>query len=98
MDDTQRPSPLDVDGLAGGAHLWREVEAALTHPTDTLGEAQQRVAIHGIGAAKVVDDVGGGALLGRVPARLGELIVLHGGTVFIVAFGRAQIHVYMIGV
>src|SRR5215468_2592902 len=85
MDDTQRPSPLDV-------------EAALTHPTDALGEAQQRFAIQGVGAAKVVDDVGGGAPLGRVPARLGELVVLHGGTVFVVAFGRAQIHAYTIGI
>jgi hypothetical protein len=89
MDDTQRPSPLDVDGLTGGAHLWRDVDAALTHTTDTLGEAQQRVAIYGVGAAKVVDDVGGGAPLDRVPARLGELIVFYGGTIFIVAFGRA---------
>src|SRR5215831_6300345 len=97
MDDTQRPSPLDVDGLTGGAHLWRDVEAALTHPTDALGEAQQRFAIQGVGAAKVVDDVGGGAPLGRVPARLGELVVLHGGTVFVVAFGHAQIHAYTIG-
>ena len=51
-----------------------------------------------VGAAKVGDDVGGGAPLGRVPARLGELVVLHGGTVFVVAFGRAQIHAYTIGV
>ena len=42
--------------------------------------------------------MGGGAPLGRVPARLGELVVLHGGTVFVVAFGRAQIHAYTIGV
>jgi hypothetical protein len=45
-----------------------------------------------------VDDVGGGAPLGRVPARLGELVVLHGGTVFVVACGRAQIHAYTIGI
>ena len=81
-----------------GAHLWRDVDAALTHTTDALGEAQQCCAIQGVGAAKVVDDVGGGAPLGRVPARLGELVVLHGGTVFVVAFGRAQIHAYTIGV
>src|SRR5262244_3766751 len=98
MDDTQRPSPLDVDGLAGGAYLWRDVDAALTHTTDALGEAQQCFAIQGVGAAKVVDDVGGGAPMGRVPARLGELVVLHGGTVFVVAFGRSQIHAYIIGV
>src|SRR5262249_13129632 len=98
MDDPQRPSPLDVDGLAGGAHLWRDVEATLTHTTDAPGEAQQRLAIQGVDAAKVVDDVGDGAPLGRVPARLGELVVLHRGTVFVVAFGRAQIHAYTIGV
>src|ERR671930_1349143 len=88
VDDPQRPRPLDVDGLAGGAHLWRDIDAALTHTTDALGEAQQRVAIHGVGAAKVVDDMGGGAPLGRVPARLGELVVLHTGIVSVVAFGR----------
>src|SRR5215831_16415881 len=60
MDDPQRPSPLDVDGLAGGAHLWRDVEATLTHTTDAPGEAQQRLAIQGVDAAKVVDDVGDG--------------------------------------
>src|SRR5262249_20080018 len=98
VDDPQRPRPLDVDGLARGTHLWRDVEAALTHPTNAPGEAQQRFAIQGVGAAKVVDDVGDGAPLGRVPARLGELVVLYGGTVFVVAFGRAQIHVYTIGV
>ena len=98
MDDTQRPSPLDVEGLAGGAHLWRDVEAALTPTTDALGEASKRFAIQGVGAAKVVDDGGGGAPLGRVPARLGELVVLHGGTVFVVAFGRLQIHAYPRGV
>src|SRR5215813_3852325 len=98
MDNTQRPRPLDVDGLAGGAHLGRDVNAALTHPIDAPGEAQQRFAIHGIGAAKVVDDVGSGAPLDGVPARLGELVVLHGGTVFVVAFGRAQIHTYTIGI
>jgi hypothetical protein len=26
------------------------------------------------------------------------LVVLHGGTVFVVAFGRSQIHAYIIGV
>ena len=98
VDNPQRSSPLDVESLAGGTHLWRDIEAALTHTTDALGEAQQRFAIQSVGAAKVVDDVGGGAPLGRVPARLGELVVLHGGTVFVVAFGRAQIHAYTIGV
>jgi hypothetical protein len=98
VDDTQWPSPLNVESLAGWAHLWRNVEAALTHTTDALGEAQQRVAIQGVGAAKVVDDMGGGAPLGRIPARLSELVVLHGGTVLVVAFGRAQIQAYTIGV
>ena len=67
----------------GGSPL-EDVDAALTHTTDALGEAQQCCAIQGVGAAKVVDDVGGGAPLGRGPARLGELVVLHGGTVFVV--------------
>src|SRR5215468_6234301 len=98
MDDPQRPSPLDVDGLAGGADLWRDVDAALTHTIDAPGEAQKRFTIQGVGAAKVVDDVGGGAPLGRVPARLGELVVLYGGTVFVVAFGRSQIHAYTIDI
>ena len=98
MDNTQRPRPLDVDSLAGGAHLWRDVNAALTHTTDAPGEAQQRLAIQGVGAAKVVDDMGSGASLDGVPARLGELVVLHQGTIFVVAFGRAQIHAYIIGI
>src|SRR5215471_92966 len=98
VDDSQWPSPLNVDSLAGWADLWRDVEADLTHTTEALGEAQQRVAIQGVGAAKVVDDVGARAPLGRIPARLGELVVLHGGTVFVVAFSRSQIHAYTIGV
>jgi hypothetical protein len=98
MDAPQRPSPLDVDGLAGWAHLWRHVDAPLTHATEALGEADKRLAIQGVSTAKVVDDVGGGTPLDGVPACLSELVVLHDGTVFVVAFGHAQIHAYTIGV
>ena len=41
-----------------------------------LWARRSRLRDQGVGAAKVVDDVGGGAPLGRVPARLGELVVL----------------------
>ena len=80
----------------GGSPL-REVDAA-RHTRLMLWARRSSAARSKVGAAKVGDDVGGGAPLGRVPARLGELVVLHGGTVFVVAFGRAQIHAYTIGV
>jgi len=98
VDAPQRPSPRNVENLAGWADLWWDVAATRPPTTDALSEAQQHVAIPGVGAAKVVEDVGGGTPLGRVPARLGELVVLHGGTVFVVAFGRSQIHAYTRGV
>src|SRR5215470_104182 len=78
MHEPQRPRPLNVDGLAGGAHFWRDVDALLTHAANTLGEAQKRLAIQGVSAAEVVDDVGAWAPLDGVPARLGELVVTNG--------------------
>src|SRR5262249_34162896 len=42
--------------------------------------------------------MGSWAPLDGVPARLGELVVLYDGTVFVLAFGRPQIHAYTIGV
>src|SRR4029434_6392518 len=98
VDDPQRPRPLNVDSLPGWAHLWRDVEATRAHATNARGEAEKRLTIQSVGAAKVVDDMGSGAPLDGVPARLGELVVLYDGTVFVLAFGRPQIHAYTIGV
>jgi hypothetical protein len=98
VDDTQRPSPLNVDSLSRWAYLWRDVEATLAHATDALGEAEKRLTIQSVGAAKVVDNMGSWAPLDRVPARLGELVVLYDRAVFVLAFSRSQLHAYIIGV
>ena len=42
VDDPCEAGPTNVDSPPGWAHLWRDVDAALTYATDALGEAALR--------------------------------------------------------
>ena len=55
-------------------------------------EATQGHTIDLLSWAKVVDDLGDGAALVGIPGILGELVVLDGGAVSILAASGAQVH------
>jgi len=98
MPHPEGAGPLELEGLAGGHHILGHVEPAVTDAGDTAGEAAEGIAIQRVRPAEVVDDVGGRAAPHRVPAGLGELVVLDDGAVLVATSGRSQIHACMLPV
>ena len=59
---------------------------------NAAGKATQGHTIDLLGPAKVVDDLADGAALVGIPKILGQLVVLDGGAVCILAASGAQVH------
>lgn len=99
VDPELAPDRIDgVDRAVGPgvadphAGLGRDRFLTREHAEDALREALESGAIELVGAAEVVDHLGNGAALLRVPDVLGELVVLDHRAVRVLAPRGAQIH------